>query len=254
MSVKHSHQSATPNNPAHEISSTRWNDNHTVSIVNADVAAGAGIVESKLALNFPTRAAVTPGGSNANVQYNNSGTFAGARLDYSYAAGDVLLATELSGDDGDNLLLKGADALSDGYGGEFTLEGGEAPGAGNGGGVLVQAGQSVDGNGGAVRFYAGDSATAAGGNILFKPGQGIIPGKILFTDVVTAAVLELDLSLLASDRILTMPNANGTIALLNGSGDLEFPVNTDGVVLKDRTTGLFYRLYVNSGALLIEAA
>jgi len=44
-----------------------WNDNHVVSIENADVAAAAGIVESKLSLNFPTHAPVTLGISNGLV-------------------------------------------------------------------------------------------------------------------------------------------------------------------------------------------
>lgn len=41
-----------------------WNDVHTVNIVNADVDAAAGIVESKLSLNFPTHAPVTLGVAN----------------------------------------------------------------------------------------------------------------------------------------------------------------------------------------------
>lgn len=41
-----------------------WNAPHDVSIENADVAANAGIVESKLSLNFPTHAAVTLGTPN----------------------------------------------------------------------------------------------------------------------------------------------------------------------------------------------
>lgn len=43
------------------VGSTQWNQAHTVSIVNADVNPAAAIVESKLALNFPTHAAVTIG-------------------------------------------------------------------------------------------------------------------------------------------------------------------------------------------------
>lgn len=41
-----------------------WNDTHDVDIVDADVDAAAGIVESKLALNFPTHAPVTLGVAN----------------------------------------------------------------------------------------------------------------------------------------------------------------------------------------------
>ena len=64
MPVSHTYQSATPNNPDVEVSSTRWNAAHTVSIANADVAADAAIVESKLSLNNPTHAAVTIGTAN----------------------------------------------------------------------------------------------------------------------------------------------------------------------------------------------
>lgn len=42
-----------------KVDSTEWNRAHDVSITNADVAAGAAIDESKLALTNPTHAAVT---------------------------------------------------------------------------------------------------------------------------------------------------------------------------------------------------
>ncbi len=45
---------------------------------------------------------------------------------------------------------------------------------------------------------------------------------------------------------------NPTPPFVTPDGDIEFPVDTTGVILKDRTTGNLYRLYVDSGALLIE--
>lgn len=65
MSVTHLFVSALPDGAdATLVRPSNWNEAHVVSIDNADVAAGAGIVESKLSLNFPTHAAVTIGTAN----------------------------------------------------------------------------------------------------------------------------------------------------------------------------------------------
>jgi hypothetical protein len=46
---------------------------------------------------------------------------------------------------------------------------------------------------------------------------------------------------------------NPTPPNVTPDGDLEFPVDTTGVILKDRDDGTLYRLYVDAGVLLIEA-
>jgi hypothetical protein len=65
MPVSHAFVSAKP--PAADptqVGSAEWNALHVINVVNADVDPAAGIVESKLALNFPTHAAVTIGTAN----------------------------------------------------------------------------------------------------------------------------------------------------------------------------------------------
>jgi len=65
MPVTHPFVSAIPDSgDAALVQPSNWNDNHTVSIVNADVSAIAAIVESKLSLNFATHAALTIGTAN----------------------------------------------------------------------------------------------------------------------------------------------------------------------------------------------
>ena len=65
MSVTHTFVSAIPDSgDATLVQPSDWNAAHTVSIADADVAAGAAIAESKLALNFATHAAVTIGTAN----------------------------------------------------------------------------------------------------------------------------------------------------------------------------------------------
>lgn len=57
-----SHKFTSPKLPSADptiVGSTEWNDTHSVTISDSDVDAGAGIVESKLALNFATHPAVT---------------------------------------------------------------------------------------------------------------------------------------------------------------------------------------------------
>jgi hypothetical protein len=46
---------------------------------------------------------------------------------------------------------------------------------------------------------------------------------------------------------------NPTPPSVTPDGDMEFPVDTTGVILKDRDTGDLYRLYVDAGVLQIEA-
>lgn len=65
MPITHNFVSAAPPvaDPT-KVGSVEWNEAHTVSISDTDVAAGAAIAESKLSLNFATHAAVTLGTAN----------------------------------------------------------------------------------------------------------------------------------------------------------------------------------------------
>lgn len=62
MPVTHTFVSAKPaSSDPTIVDSTKWNDGHAVDIFDSDVNPAAGIVESKLSLNFPTHAALTLG-------------------------------------------------------------------------------------------------------------------------------------------------------------------------------------------------
>jgi hypothetical protein len=58
MAIKHTKVVTLPNDPTQEVSADAWNDGHTIeagTITNTEISNSAGIVESKLALNYPTR-------------------------------------------------------------------------------------------------------------------------------------------------------------------------------------------------------
>ena len=65
MTITHSKVSTIPDGTdATVVRPSDWNADHVVNILNVDVDPTAAIVESKLALNYPTHAAVTLGTAN----------------------------------------------------------------------------------------------------------------------------------------------------------------------------------------------
>ncbi len=143
----------------------------------------------------------TPGGSDTQLQFNDGGSFGGARLDYSYGSSTSVVSAERSGDHGDFLQLNGADADNDGNGGGITFGGGSAPG---------------DGNAGTANIYGGNaSGLGDGGDVLFTPGDSVsgAKGRILFRNPGTADTVQLLLNGISANRVLSAPNASGVIAL-----------------------------------------
>jgi len=179
----------------------------------------------------PTGGSGTPGGSDTQLQFNNAGDFGGADIDYSSDGSTVTLSSELVGDSGQGILIKGKDAINDGDGGDATFHAGEAPGDGDGGPANFHGG-SVDGTGtgGPATVEGGSSVGGPGGDVRLHPGKGVdVPsrGKLLFRNPVTLTYVELDLSLLVgADRTLTIQDADGTIALLDDLGDYQ-PLDAD---------------------------
>ncbi len=160
----------------------------------------------------------TPGGSDTQLQFNDSGAFGGVRLDYSEIPGTVTLTTELDGDNGEELTLQGADSINDGNAGDVNLVGGAAPGDGDAGGFTMNGGNaSGTGSGGEAILRGGNSTGGVGGRVLIGAGQGVSdPGKLLLRNPATGTVVEVDLSLLTStDRAMTVPDKSGTIAFLD---------------------------------------
>ena len=55
-------------------------------------------------------------------------------------------------------------------------------------------------------------------------------------------------------NFIRLSKAGVTKVLIYNNGDIEVTDPTAGIILKDRTTGSRYRLYVDNGTLAIEPA
>jgi len=81
-------------------------------------------------LDFSSGGTGSPGGSNKQIQFNNTGAFGGAIIDYNFSGGIVNLHVEdasVAGD-GNDLVIQGSNENTSGDGGDITL----VPGAGSG--------------------------------------------------------------------------------------------------------------------------
>src|SRR5690349_1753984 len=134
----------------------------------SDVTTGAAVWTER-----NTGGSGTPGGSDGQIQFNDGGAFGGAKLKYSHAGASAVLEGERTGDNGDPLEIKAADADNDGSGGELLISSGAAPGDGNAGTLNLSGGDAGgSGDGGSVLFTPGQSATGAPGRIQFRaPGN-----------------------------------------------------------------------------------
>lgn len=119
-------------------------------------------------------------------------------------------------------VAKGGDAVG-GHGGTFggqvNVVGGGGFDAGGGGGQATLAGGSGDNgaDGGLVQINGGGGEN--GGNIYLSPGQGGggTDGQIRFGEPNTGNFAGLDLTDLTTNRVLTIPDASGTVALQTGA-------------------------------------
>ena len=133
----------------------------------------------------------TPGGSNTQVQFNDSGAFGGdAGLTYNKTTnrlsvsevnsltGEYLTLRSI-GDDGfgttAGIQILAQNALDDTFGGEIILQAGNGLTTGEGGSFTMQAGTGGEfGSGGGITAYAGNAGSTEGdgGSFSFTSGNG----------------------------------------------------------------------------------
>jgi len=140
----------------------------------------------------------TPGGSDTQIQYNNSGSFGGAKLDYTEDInGDVTIHGE---------------AKPTGYGRNLTISAGD--GTGGGGSFSLQGGDGVADDGGSFDLRGGDSTSGVGGNVGVYPGTGGGGDGLFFiTKPGAGVVAALDPEALTADRIQAFQDKEGYLAL-----------------------------------------
>jgi len=183
-----------------------------------NVTAGAGIALTTNAttdtLTITATGGGTPGGSDTQVQFNDSNTFGGDsgltynkttdaltaagmvtagsvrtplfdNADFAYVlaaaaggAGANLTVPAVVADDGSWLYLQIPEGAEDFDAGGIGIFGGAGVGDGDGGAVEISGGAGVDGNGGDLDFRAGASATDAGGLVFLIGGAGAIGGAV----------------------------------------------------------------------------
>jgi hypothetical protein len=209
----------------------------------------------------------TPGGADTSVQYNNSGTFGGAKISYTEpSALSLLLKTndqptlDTAGIDltieasagngaanGGSLYLRGgSDGDGNHVGGHIYIEPGNGDVTGKtylvkgvmsslpGAPFHLSGGESPTSDGGSATLHGGDSLGGAGqgGDVYVAPGTkdtgGARDGYFGIRDAVSSIYAILKTTgLTAADKIFTFPDKNGTFALLDDVGVLS--VTGDGV-------------------------
>lgn len=178
----------------------------------------------------------SPGGSDTQVQYNSSGSFAGDSA-LTYASSILTIdGTQIGKVDGTNqgiifteeggtVSITGSDAVSPNTAGTvLEMIGGTGNGSGDGGSISNVGGfGGATGDGGGVVFTGGygGSTSGNGGDITFTPGgvfgTGTV-GHVNFRDPSSfiAAVLDTS-SLSTANKTFTFPDATGTFVLLDAT-------------------------------------
>ncbi len=228
----------------------------------------------------------TPGGSNTQVQFNDSGSFGGDTF-FTWNKTTNILYLGIEGDTGK---LFGPDAVSTdvvggaltsqtgagngtGSGGTYSVYGGVGGASGNGGrlqfvggdggasggngaNVDFQGGSSPAANGGSLSFAAGNGLTGSGGSIAFNLGNGVTKGTFSIANYAGTPGL-LDFDGLTGTQTYTFPDATGTLALVGSGtglvasqvayGDASNLITSDSNFTRDFTTFETAIIYPASG-------
>lgn len=167
----------------------------------------------------------SPGGSNTQVQFNDSGSFGGdANFTWDNTSKALILGTE-----GGIGVLSSANAVSaNTAGADFEFDGGSGNGTAKGGDLTFNGGPggSTDGRGGDIGFTAGSAgvSNADAGNIFFSPGAKSgsgTKGHVYIQDGESpfrSAIFD-TASLASSDKTFTFPNQSGTLCLVGVACD-----------------------------------
>lgn len=195
--------------------------------------------------------AVTPGGANTQVQYNNSGAFgADAGFTYDpalgvYVAKDIIFINDPAGVthtisteaqtttdlQGNSVSFNSGTGNGNGGGGNFQITSGTGGSNAGGGNVSLTAGDSGggDNNGGSITLQAGAGTGAGtGGSVSVVAQNGGLavvtttdaPNRLQVTsagvtirDISSSKNAVLDTNTITDDRTYAYPDSSGTLAL-----------------------------------------
>jgi len=173
----------------------------------------------------------TPGGSNTEIQYNNSGAFAGSSTFTwtnslstltlgSLALPGYIVAPNTSSTNAPGLFINAGSATASNFsGGALSLSSGSAFGSGTAGNFSITAGAGgATGTGGTITITGGDGGSTSGnaGSVIIAPGHangGSSNGIFAIEDGGTFLQATIVTSSLTSSRSYTLPDATGTFAL-----------------------------------------
>lgn len=162
----------------------------------------------------------SPGGSDTQIQYNSSGSFAGsANLYWLNSNNQLFVNNEITFPSG-GYIDTPTQATTDTAGADIFILPGAGNGTGAGGRLVVTAGDGgTTGHGGSMIFSAGNSQVGSdgnGGSVSFvtglKHGSGT-QGYFVFVDALAGGSAKLNFSGLSADRIIAFQDTAGTVAL-----------------------------------------
>lgn len=196
---------------------TKVGSAHRVNFTGATVTMNNGMIEVESG-GLPSQTGnngkfLTTDGTDASwATLAGGGDMAAAVYDPANGAEQVAFASELAS----YVPYTGGDADIEFDGSaERSIAGGTAGAGFDGADIVLVGGYGGTGNtdGGDAKLIGGlKSGTGIGGDVIFQVGGG---GVVKITDTDVAASVTLDMSNISTDRAYTLPNDDGTLALLS---------------------------------------
>ena len=217
-----------------------------------EITLGSGLTMTGTTLSASGGGGGTPGGTNKQIQFNDSGSFGGMVLEYSLSGINPTLTIPdqtTANTDGPNLTIQGARGKGTGTGSTITLNGGNdeldvnygaivyiggGVTSGVGGGLSFSAGQG-EFTGGSIAFTAGNASdvTGIGGDLLFGAGTGPAgPGNFGIIQPGTTNKAYFNVNPLITDRTFVLPDVSGHVATISSptsiNNNIFFGTTTEG--------------------------
>ena len=223
------------------------------AVVRFDATTGKLVQNSAITVGDAAAGAlaVTTVGDYA-TNFSNSGgdgygfSFTGSNGTTSASEGGYFLVTagnaSTSGTsaNGGGLVLTSGNGFSSGLGGSFDITTGAGGATGQGGPLYIQAGAggATSGTGGIIqlRAGAGTAGNASGGSVYLRPGakhgSGTSGDVVIYNPDDINFQVNVRTTGLTADRVLTVPDATGTLAL---TSDLAYTVATQTAATRNET-------------------